>query len=141
MLDNLLDFEKMSTLTKVQFGLESLKLIKIVMLKIVYSAIIIRIAKLTKACLDESIKMNENMNARRQNLYRRLFHFTLIPIVLNFIFFGHEILSVDFMVLTKKANYIAFQIQPITTLTVFTLGSLIYFIGFFSLFSCFGKTQ
>ena len=99
----------------------------------IYTVAILKIAIETKAGLDES--MNMNKNKRKQNVFKRLFYFTLIPIFLNFLFFGHEVLSLNFAVLGKKWDHTKNLIQPITTLAVFTLGSFTYFAGFISLFS------
>ena len=82
-------------LKKAMTGFATFKVIKMIALKTVYTIVILKMAMKTKAGLDES--MNMNMNARKQSLHKRLFYFTLIPILLNFLFFAHEILDLDFV--------------------------------------------
>ena len=118
---------------KVLTGFETYKLVKIITVKMIYTVAILRMAIMTKSCLDES--MNMNKHKRKQNVFKRLFYFTLIPIFLNFLFVGHEALSINFAVFGAQWDHTKNLIQPITTLVVFTLGSFIYIAGFISLFS------
>ena len=118
-------------------GFEITKLIKIFVVKIVYSITIVKIALKTRSALKDSVEMSPN--ERKSSLFRRLFAFTLIPLFLNFIYFAHDIMDVDYTYFHSSLGNWTFTTptKVITTLSVFTLGSFIYFVGFIALFSNF----
>ena len=62
--------------------LDKYRLVKFVITKLLYSAVIIVVAIKTKSALRESSEMTTDKNKER--LYKRLFLFTLIPLGINF---------------------------------------------------------
>ena len=122
--------------------------IKMIIMKTVYSMIVIRLALKTKASLNESESMTANQaegerRQQRKTLHRRLFHFSLIPLFLNFLFLVYEIFDIGrpFVKLERQAMdcvaphlFSQFWVQMVITAVVFTVGSFSYVIGCLVLF-------
>ena len=120
------------------FGLEILKMVKIVVLKVVYCVMTIKLAMWTKQGLNESLEISQNQ--RKQGLFQRLFYFTLIPIILNLIYTAYEFMSINAVYLRGYFPDISPDVRLIVALSIFSLGTLVYFVGFFLLFPGLRKT-
>ena len=113
-------------------------------LKVAYSVAVIKMALSIRKCLSDSSKLTDK--SKSLNLHQRLFRFTLIPLSLNFLYATHEGLDI-YNIICKYSDYVrkykTFQpgmfIKPdiiacLTATNIF-MGTLIYVIGYFSLFS------
>ena len=71
-----------------------IQMIKTICFKICYSIAIARFAYVTRKGLLTTVESTAD-NSKRQRRNRRIFYFTLIPLLLNFLFTAHEIMEWD----------------------------------------------
>ena len=112
--------------------------VKIVLLKTYYSVSIPRMAVLTR----KGLKQSENMSNRndKQSAHHRLFLFTLIPLLLSFLFTIKEIIIVGKPFIETLDSGCSphwlhrKDVTLVISTALFTFGSFTYFAGYIALF-------
>ena len=118
--------------------LDKYSLVKFIIIKVVYSGVIIVIATKTKAALQQSADFNSD--AKKERLYKRLFIFTLIPLAINFWYLFPECLNViwplnEIIYDTHSRDFFARKdIRTYVSATIATFASFSYFVAFPLLF-------
>ena len=142
------DIQHMITTFDVNWAINVFTSIKMMVMKTAYSIVVIKLALKTKASLSDSETMAANQaegerQRQRKALHRRLFHFSLIPLFLNFLFLVYEIFDIGlpFVQHEKRVNdcvmphlFDRFGVKLVITAVVFTVGSFSYVVGCLLLF-------
>ena len=113
------------------FAIHLFILVAFIIAKIIYSLAVVRLAFFTRAGLLESSRMSK----KKGNLHKKLFLFTLIPMILCMLFTVHEVLTLANEI--KPINSVIFSEQVREGLSSFmlTVGSCAYYFIYLILFS------
>ena len=127
--------EPVVTFANYHEGTRIFSIVKFILLKVGYAVAIVYMAIKTKAALRQSSSMTQDNSDQKQDLHRRLFYFTLIPLGNNFFFFLPELLREIF----PESRLVSYNIipKPVETClpaSVVVVGSFAYFFGFPILF-------
>ena len=126
---------------RVQHGIEIFKVVVMFVAKILYSGAIIRMGYFIRKGFKESLSMGESVCKRKCELYKRLFHFCLIPQFLNVLFLVPEIF-VAVRRIAKPSDsgcsesdvFDRGDVVMGLNVCVFTFGTVLYYLGFVILF-------
>ena len=109
--------------------------------KMVYSFSIFKLSYLTRKGLTASLNMSAYVSVNKRAMYRRLFLFTLLPLFLNVLFLGHEVLyflrRFHFKhgeKLCQESGILQLSVVQGLRAVVFTFGSFCYLIAYLMLF-------
>ena len=124
------------------FGLDVFKMVVMIISKIVYSVATIRMAYYVYKGLKESIEMSGEAGAKKRRLYRRLFHFCLIPQLLNVLLLFPEILGFGNLISSAMRRNVCASTNIFSNhallygsrVCIFTSVTFIYYLGFLILF-------
>ena len=110
---------------KILTGLLILKLVKTILFKIFSSIAIIRIAILTK----NNLSTDMGQDNRKKELRQRLYYFMLIPLFLNVLYLGQEVM--EWLDVWKTNVSGGRRELPFLKMIMLSISSLAYFFGFF----------
>ena len=117
------------------YGVDVFKIVKVIVLKVFYSVVAIRLALLTRKGILQSAKMSNNQNKK---LHHRLFFYSLTPLLINILNFIPELLDSLYPMFWNpcfgKTDLTLFNAFLCLKVTIFSLGSYIYFLTFLLLF-------
>ena len=104
--------------------------------KIIFSILVVRLAWLTRSSLRESAQFS----GRTKTFHRGIFYFSLIPLFLNIMFTGHEVLGLLQPIHGFHRLFLSDTHLLLIESAMFTLGSFFYLIGYLTIFPNVKKT-
>ena len=129
---------------KVRFGVNIFFLVTIVVIKVVYSYVVIQMAKKTKKSLRESEELasqNAGNAERKRKMHRRIYHFSLIPLVLSILCSFHDIFERFLPIVEYQGKFrgcfqvfIKKEIVVCFSAGIFSVSSCSYIVGLFIFF-------
>ena len=132
--------DSLQTILDILYYIEIFAVVKMVVMKAIYSVTIFKIAYMTKAGLENSCQVSGINDKKRQAMLKSIFYFSLIPFFLNILFVVHEALSINTNLIQGPGEGVLSDrmrqpdVQLTLTLVVFTIGSFSYYIGYWVLF-------
>ena len=115
--------------------LDKFSLVKMIILKIVYTCLNLKMIIATRKALKTSLQMTQKSD--KQELHRRLVVFLIIPLCLSVVYVIPEVFDAVYPQpshATVECSYpVRFEVRYCITAGVVTLGSLAYFVGYFIL--------
>ena len=127
---------------RILLGITVFKTVKIAIAKVAFSIIIMRMGLSVLKSLKESMQMGGDSSSNKRHVYRRLFYFCLIPLVLNALLLIPEFFWVGNIITLANAfddcdETNIFSRHPIVyglQAGIFTFGTYIYYLAFLVLF-------
>ena len=132
--------DSLQTILDILYYIEIFAVVKMFVLKAIYSVTIFKIAYMTKAGLENSCQVSGINDKKRQAMLKSIYYFSLIPFFLNILFVVHEALSINTNLIQGPGEGVLSDrmrqpdVQLTLTLVVFTIGSFSYYIGYWVLF-------
>ena len=124
-------------------GIEIFNVIKLALLKMFYSISVMKLAYLTRAALNESVRTSN----RKISLYKRIFFFSLIPFFISILFTANEVFKLGEALAIllnfdckSKMIFLREDVKMGIATSLPTIGSLIYIFGYIALFPDVRKT-
>ena len=129
------------TYFSIRDGIDTFSLVKMILLKMIYTGFIIKLSWDTKKALNESAKMAGE--SAKHSLYRRLFGFSLLPLCLNLLFIIPEAIAEsksvknDMIWINCQQNGIFERVDVKMGIlaSMVTCGSFSYIIAYVALYS------
>ena len=124
-------------------GIDIFNIVKYVLLKLMFSVAVAKMAVLTRTGLRHSAKMSNNKT--KQSTHHRLFIFSLVPLFMSIFYTVSEVFVIIHPILKTENNRCSWfnreDIQFSISATLFTIGSFLFNGCFFLLFPKVRKTM